>query len=573
MAAFFHAIPIQDRFILAEIRSNLPTGHPSTLSMADLSSISALLIEAHPNMRTQLRNMLGEVGIQKVQMAVSAGAAVRKLREMSFDLILCEYHIGDGQDGQHLLEDLRHNAVIPLRTLFIMVTGERQYEKVVSAAELAPNDYLLKPFAADALYSRITKAVVKRAAFLPIYKLIENDDTPAAIRACKEAEAIYPQYQIDFMRLRAELHVAAGEADAAEALYKEVLEMRAVPWARLGLAKALYMKKQFGEAEDILAGLVEENEQFVDAYDWLARTREAAGQLNEAKDVLLRATAVSPHRLSRLRRLGGIALDMGDAKTAESVLSEVVRKGKYSDFRDPEDHVFLVQAQIGNGDIEAAAATLRDLDKSLGNSETGQLCTALSAAMLHNKIGDGNKARAAVERALGESRRLGNMSLGMKQELARACFDNGMEDAGKEVVLDIMRTAENPRAVEKTQQMLTERGHGDLAQNLARQVHTEVRALVATGAQKAKDGDFDGAVTEMLNAVNKMPNNTHVLFNAALALLRHIENCGWNEKYSNQARSLIERVRRLDPSNQRLPALTDLHKKLHVKFGIGEIHV
>ena len=119
--------------------------------MADLSSISALLIEAHPNMRTQLRNMLGEVGIQKVQMAVSAGAAVRKLREMTFDLILCEYHIGDGQDGQHLLEDLRHNNIIPLKTLFIMVTGERQYEKVVSAAELAPNDYLLKPFAADSL--------------------------------------------------------------------------------------------------------------------------------------------------------------------------------------------------------------------------------------------------------------------------------------------------------------------------------------------------------------------------------------------------------------------------------------
>ena len=326
------------------------------------------------------------------------------------------------------------------------------------------------------------------------------------------------------------------------------------------------------EAEDILEGLVEENEQFIDAYDWLARTREAAGQLEAAKDVLLRATAVSPHRLSRLRRLGGIALDMGDAKTAESVLAEVVRKGKYSDFRDPEDHVFLVQAQIGSGDIEAAAATLRDLDKTMSSTEAGKLCTSLSAAMLHNKVGDSTKARAAVERALGESRRLGKMSLGMKQELARACFDNGMEEEGKDVVLDIMRTAENPRAVEKTQQMLTERGHGDLAQNLARQVHTEVRALVAAGAQKAKAGDFDGAVTEMLSAVNKMPNNTHVLFNAALALLRHIENCGWNDKYSTQARSLIERVRRLDPGNQRLPALTDLHKKLQVKFGIGELH-
>ncbi|QID18514.1 response regulator [Nitrogeniibacter mangrovi] len=541
--------------------------------MADLSSISALLIEAHPNMRTQLRNMLAEVGIQKIQMAVSAGAAVRKLREMSFDLILCEYHIGDGQDGQHLLEDLRHNHIIPLRTLFIMVTGERQYEKVVSAAELAPNDYLLKPFAADALFTRISRAVVKRAAFLPIYKLIEADDTPAAIAACIEAEATHPQYQIDFMRLRAELHVAAGEADEAEALYTQVLELRAVPWARLGLAKALYMKQRFAQAEELLTELVEENEHFIDAYDWLARTREAAGELEQARDVLLQARAVSPHRLSRLRRLGGIALDMGDATTAESVLAEVVRKGKYSDFRDPEDHVWLVQAQIGTGNLEAAAATLRDLDKSMGSTEGGRMCTALSSAMLHTQVGDADKARAAIEVALGESRRLGKVSLGLKQELARACFDNGLEDAGKDVVLDIMRTAENPRAVDKTQQMLKSRGHAELAQSLQKQVHDEVRSLVATGAEKAKAGDFDGAVEEMLNAVNKMPNNTHVLFNAALALLRHIENCGWNEKFSAQARSLIERVRRLDPANARLPALIDLHRKLQVKFGIGGVHV
>jgi DNA-binding response OmpR family regulator len=539
--------------------------------MADLSAITALVIEAHPNMRTQLRNMLAEVGIQKVQFAVSAGAAVRKLREAVFDLILCEYHLGEGQDGQHLLEDLRHNRVIPLRTLFIMVTGERQYEKVVSAAELAPNDYVLKPFAADTLYARISRAVLKRSAFLPIYELIEKDDTPAAIRACAEAENQFPQYLIDFLRLRAELHVAAGEADEAEAIYAQVLEMRAVPWARLGLAKALFLKQQYDKAEALLEGLVDENENFLDAYDWLARTREAAGELERARDVLLRARVVSPHRLGRLRRLGGIALDMGDARTAESVLSEVVRKAKYSDFRNPEDHVFLVQAQIGNGNIEAAASTLRDLDKSMGGTERGRLCSALSSAMLHRQVGDGDKARSALGVALQESQRLGRTSTAIKQELARACFDNGMEAAGKEVVLDILRTAETPRAAEKTQQMLVQRGHGELARDLQTQVHEEVRNLVATGAEKAKAGDFDGAVAEMLSAVVKMPNNTHVLFNAALALLRHIEHRGWNEKFSVQARSLIERVRRIDPANARLPALSDLHRKLQVKFGISDL--
>ena len=123
--------------------------------MFQIENITTLVIEANGGMRSQLRDMLALTGITKVQFAVAAGAAVRKLRDNVFDLILCEYHLGAGQDGQHLLEDLRHNRIIPLETLFIMVTGERQYERVVGAAELAPSDYILKPFTPDALLARI----------------------------------------------------------------------------------------------------------------------------------------------------------------------------------------------------------------------------------------------------------------------------------------------------------------------------------------------------------------------------------------------------------------------------------
>ncbi len=541
--------------------------------MPDLSRLTALIIDANATMRTQLRNMLVDSGLERVDLAVSAGAAVRKLRDQQFDLILCEFHLGDGQDGQHLLEDLRNNHIIPLKTLFLMVTGERQYEKVVSAAELAPNDYVLKPFAADTLHRRIARAVLKRAVFLPIYRAIDANNTPAAIRLCRESERQHSQYEVDFMRLRAELHLASGEADEAEATYTQVLELRALPWARLGLAKALFLRQEYASAEKLLTSLVEENENFLDAYDWLARTREATGELEAARDTLARAIAVSPNRLSRLRHLGAVALEIGDVATAEKVMQDVVQMGKYSDFRDPEDHVRLLKAQLGGGKLEDAATTLRDLDKSMGGTEAGKLCKAISSVLLHDQLGDAEKARAALDTALAESKRLGKVSAEMKQTLAETCFDHDMEAAGTEVVLDILRTAETPRALAKTRQMLAARGHGALVQSLEKRVHDEVRTLVSAGARKAKDGDFDGAVAEMLNAARKMPNNAHVLFNAALALLRNIEHRGWNDSFATQARGLIERVRRQDPGNARLPALIDLMTKLHVKFGIGSVRV
>ncbi len=531
-------------------------------------NISSLIVEAQPGMRTQLRNMLAISGMNKVQFAVSAGVAVRKLKEGRFDLILCEYHLGDGQDGQHLLEDLRHHAIIPLSTLFIMVTGERQYEKVVGAAELAPNDYILKPFAADTLYERIERALAKRDAFLPAYRLMEMGDIPAAIEQCKLGAANYLQWRIDFLRLQAELHVAAGQAEEAQHIYEQVLELRAVPWARLGLAKTLFMMKKFGEAEEYLESLVAESEMFIDAYDWLARTREAAGKLEQARAILTSAASVSPNRVNRTRRLGQLAMELGDVEAAESHFSEVVRKGKYSDFRDPEDHVHLISAQLGRGATAEAEASIRDLEKSMAGMPKTKLCSALSSAMVHTRTGDSEKAKAALDQLMASRPDLAVVSQDIKRQLAETCFAHNMEDEASEVVLDIMRTSSDDRTMQATRRMLEQHGRGELAERLETKVREEVRDLVSAGAAKAQAGDFDGAVSEMMNAVRKMPGNPHVLFNAALALLRHIENCGYNERFAEQARQLIERVRVQDPANPKLPALTDFMHGLFRKYGV-----
>lgn len=536
--------------------------------MTDLSTITTLVIEANPGMRTQLRNMLALVGINRVQFAPAAGVAVRRLREGKFDLILCEYHLGEGQDGQHLLEDLRHNAIIPLETLFLMVTGERQYEKVVSAAELAPNDYILKPFAAETLLARIQRCLLKREAFLPSYRLIALGDNPGAIQATVDGEDQFPQYAIDFLRLRGELLLAAGQVDAAQAVYQRILETRVVPWARLGLAKTLHLQKRYSEAENLLTQLVTENELFLDAYDLLAKTREAAGALAPARDALATAAARSPNRVSRLRRLGEVCLNLGDHETAERTLTEVVRQNKYSDFRDPEDHVRLVQAQLATGRLQEAEGTIRDLERTMGSVKKTRLCAALSSALYHGESGQPEKAQAALKEALEAAPAGHGLSPALRRELVKACFKNDLEEQATEVVLDLFRNAPDQDAVLATRQLLETQGRGHLAAGLEKRIHIEVKDLVAAGAEKAQAGDYDGAVAEMMNAVRKMPGNTHVLFNAALALLRHIEHRGWNEKFAHQARRLIDRVRAQDPANARLPALTDFMHGLLGKYGI-----
>ncbi|MGL1832940.1 tetratricopeptide repeat protein [Rhodocyclaceae bacterium SMB388] len=535
--------------------------------MAHLENLEVLVIESQQGMRAQLRSMLDGFMVTGVQFAPSAAAAVRKLRGRRFDLILCAYDLGDGQNGQHLLEDLRTHKVIPLDTLFIMISGERSYEKVVGTAELTPNDYILKPLTPGTLLMRLQRAVAKRDVFLPAYRMMEAGETQTAIDYCLVGERDHPAYRIDFMRLRAELHEAQGQPEQAEAIYRAVLELRAVPWARLGVARMLFAGKRYEDAERLLMTLVSEHSFYLDAYDWLARTREALERPQQAREALASAVELSPDRMSRLRHLGEVSIAAGDYAGAEKVLSDLVRKCKYSDFRDPEDHLRLLRAHLIQQKFDDAQATVSDLEKSMIGRPSATVCGPLARALLHQCTGNREAAREALQQAVRASRK-GTLPTSLKHELIKACLDNALEAEGSELVVDVLRNAADQQTIEQTRALLRARGREDLTERIEERLYVEVKSYVTAGAEKAQAGDYDGAVAEMMNAVRKMPGNPHVLFNAALALLRRMEHNGWNERFAAEARNLINRTRKLDPQNPRLDAITRFMANLATRFGM-----
>jgi DNA-binding NarL/FixJ family response regulator/thioredoxin-like negative regulator of GroEL len=534
--------------------------------MSDLGGLSALIIEPHAGMRANVHSMLSMCGITKIDHAGSANTAVKHLGLKHFDMVLCEYDLEGGQDGQQLLEDLRHHQLISLSTMFFMVTAEGNYSKVVSAAELAPTDYILKPFTADRLLERIARALERRSALMPVYELMEAGAQREAITACIEGIAQHPRYAVDFLRLRAELHMFLGEPEEAEPIYVQLFESKAIAWARLGLAKTLFMRERYGEAEVVLQNLVESSTKFVDAYDWLAKTHAAAGALEKAKAVLAAGVAVSPHAVRRLRKLGEIALETGDSDAAEKVLKQVVSKAKYSEFRDPEDHLKLVQTLVAKGDPVQAAAVIRDLDKSMGGQKNTAVCSAIASAMVHEYTGNEVRLTESLTAAISAARDATTLSVDTKMELARNCLQNKMDEGAAEVMGDVMRNATNNAAMAKAMAVFEKAGKSDMAAALAQQSRQVVIDMVAAGAQKAKEGDYRGAVDLMSEAVSKMPDNPQVAFNAAVAVLKCLEHTGWSNALAANAASLIASVRRLDPVNPKLPTLAGLHQQILKKY-------
>ncbi len=535
----------------------------------DFKNKRVLILDDDPGMRNTMRLILNTFGVTRSYQAATANEAVRRIQQEHYDIILSDYFLGEGRDGQQFLEELRHNKLIKLSTVFMMITAERIYEKVVSAVELAPDDYLIKPFSGEQLRSRLERTLIKKEAFAPVYALIESGDLRAAIATCEILMEEIPKYAIDFTRLKCDLCLTLGDYAEAERVYRQILETRALPWARMGFGKALFMQDKFEEAEDIFAEVVEDSPQYLEAYDWLANAHEAVGKGEEAQAALASAVEKSPNTLPRQRKLGNIARRNGDLDTAEKAFSTVVEKGKYSYFRSPEDYTELGGVMADKGDFKEALSLMGEARKQFSNSPEASMCAAVMESMIHKKSGNDKEAQAAINEALHlqESAKL-DISNTMKLNLATACYQNGREDAGNSIVSDLIKNNHEDKALmQQAERTFEALGRRDFGMNLIESSAKEIIQLNNQAVRKAQQGDLEGAIAMLREAATRLPDNMQIVLNAAHALLVFIDKNGWDQDYMADAKRYLEKANAKDPNNSKLGKLNAMYQDVAKKYG------
>jgi DNA-binding response OmpR family regulator/Tfp pilus assembly protein PilF len=541
--------------------------------MQENANLTVLIVDPNQGMRGSLQNMLNQAGITKVESAVNASTAIKQLAKRAYDVILCEYDLGgplgDGQDGQQLLEDLRHHRLITASTIFIMLTSEGVYDKVVSAAELTPTDYVLKPFTVDMLSTRIKRALERRTALLPVWQLAAQGKPLDAIRACATAAIASPRYALDFLRLKAELHVASGEHAQAGAIYREVLAERPLGWAGLGLARTMLAQGQVEDARDTLAALVQANPRLMAAYDLLARCHEQLGSTADAQKVLEEAVSISPHMVRRLRKLGEVALENGDAEAAEKSFKQVVTKARYSEFRNPEDHVNLVRAMVTRGDVAGAGGVIRDLERSMRGNANVDACKAYSSALLLEKMGNVSAAVAELSNAVSAARTSSGLSPNLKIGLAQACLEHQMDEQASNVMMSVMGDASGQVTVDQAMNVFVRAGRPDLADGMGQQLRAQAQILLGVADEKRNMGDVRGAVQTLLEALHMAPGNLQVMVAVAGGILRQVNELGWDHALGEVASEQIERLRAMDAGHPRLAALTEELQQAKRKYGMS----
>lgn len=550
----------------------LESGAKTKETMQENSNLSVLIIDPNPGMRSNLQNMLGLAGISKVEYAVNAGTAIRQLARRSYDIVLCEYDLGtgpgSGQDGQQLLEDLRHHRLLSPWAIFIMLTSEAVYGKVIGAAELAPADYVLKPFTAEALGARISRALERRAVFLPAYQLVAQGKVPEAIRMAAALEIAQPRYALDFARLRAELHASLGAHAEAEHIYRKVLGYKPLGWAGLGLARAEFALGRVQAARETLQMLVAAKPRLMAAYDLLARCHGAAGEHAQAQKILEEAVAISPHLVRRLRTLGEAALEAGDTHTAEKSFKQVVAKARYSEFRDPEDHVRLVKALVRRGDMLAAGGVVRDLERTMRAGPELDACVGVANAALHDAAGNRDAAVLGLQNAAAAVRSA-TLSAGLRVGLVRSCLEHRLDRSAQDVMMTVVNDAGSGVTSQDAVRIFTDAGRRDLADGMSQQLKAQAQILLGVADEKRNMGDVRGALQTLLEALHMAPQNLQVMIAVAGGVLRQISELGWDHPLGELCLAQLEKIRALDAQHPRLASLTEEYGALRRKHGIS----
>ena len=121
--------------------------------MAVDMSMPILVVDDYNTMIRIIRNLLKQIGFNDVDEAVDGTAALGKMREKRYSLIISDWNM-EPMTGYELLKEVRADPSLS-KTPFIMVTAESKTENVIAAKKAGVNNYIVKPFNAQTLQSKI----------------------------------------------------------------------------------------------------------------------------------------------------------------------------------------------------------------------------------------------------------------------------------------------------------------------------------------------------------------------------------------------------------------------------------
>ncbi|HET8850362.1 MAG TPA: tetratricopeptide repeat protein [Marinobacter sp.] len=527
--------------------------------------LSFLVVDDFENFRLSMRQMLRSCGADNIELVAHATPAVQYCTYNHVDVVLCDYNLGEGKNGQHILEELRHKKLLKRSSLFLMVTAETSKEMVMGAREYQPDGYLTKPINRAMVEKRLGGLIRQRNALIPITREIDRENYPEAITLCLQLLPRQPRYKTWLMKTLGELYFLVGDLAHAQKIYDDVLHQRELSWAMLGRSKILLANREFDQAVDSLKSLIAKHPDYMEAYDLLAEGLEKQGRLAQAQQVLEKAAEHSPNALLRQKRLAEVASVNQDIETASAAWRQTVALGTHSIHDNPEHYLNFAQSlsDLSEGDTEEEGVSranealniLTRMEKRFSDDDSIGIKSRIVQCRVH--AGQGRQANAEKLLA-GLAQDLSDradMPAEVGLDYAKTLFRMGRDDQAKALLAQLAaRFSNEPLVLQKIENLLDE--------PVGFRQKIQARSLNRDGIKAFEAGKLDDAIEAFSKALTVVPDHAALNLNVVQVLLKQYEQEGDIRGLLDSCRKRLARLGHLPEQHRQYRRYQALNKKL-----------
>ncbi|MFL0808875.1 MAG: response regulator [Agarilytica sp.] len=529
----------------------------------------SLVVEINPDMRTEWKRMLSDFGCEKVDTAAHAEEAIENAQRSAYDIVLAEYDLGKGKNGQQLLEELRYQGLLKNSAVYFMVSTETAVQHVVHAIEYQPDDYINKPVNRDALRPRLDAAVMRKEAMAEVNLALDQKRPKKAIVACQDLAQSNSPHQLEAKKIMGELLCSQRMYEEAIAVYQSVSGSQKPLWARVGIGKALLGLKKLDLAEEQLKAVIKESGLCVEAQDVLSKVYQAKGKSELAQQALIEAVSVSPMSASRQREMARVSIEANDTNAAVHANRNAIKYSKNSSQESPNDYANLAASlsqQMNDLDplplAEEALEAIQYANKKFGRHPVVNMRLDQVSADVYEGIGKEEEAEQSLNNALDAFKQLNldvveNTDVGLCIDCAKAFMDKGKYDEGEKLLQEVAKLNKDPELAVSIDKLLRE--------PLTKEGIAFAAKLNKKGIEYYKQDKYEQAIISFQKVLKELPNHTGLNLNLIQCLISKSKEQTLRDKEIAQIGSCFKRIgelREKSPYADRLEYLRKRFEKL-----------
>ncbi len=490
------------------------------------------------------RNMLMSLGAKQVDTANDYQSAFILLARKKYDLVLCDFNLGTGLNGQQLLRDLRHIDRLSYTTLFIVVSAERTKDIVLGTIECEPDGYIAKPFTQGDFIRRLTRLVEQQAAFKTFNEALDNKQYAEAFAEADKIRADQPKYGNLALRKKAGTLYELKRYEGALEQFDKALEKHTLTWAQIGRARCIAELGNTAQAIEEFEAIIQNNGLAVPAIDSLATCQLREGRKKDAQASVAKAIALSPMSIERQRWLGELSMDIGELEIAVKANRSVLRLAQgtlkesvkqYETFsrtlrkaieEETDSKVIGDRIREGRQMIKEGLQKFED-QESLKANDT------LYRALDKFKKGDNEETIAIMDAAIERHKDLLVEQPSLIIDIAETKLLAGDRPSAESLLRKLIEDhKENKHLVDQAQSIL------DIP--LPHHQRVLITEKNRQGKHEYDTGDYEQALSSFRDALNLYPHHPSINLNAIQATLKLIESGQRSERALGEAQAYLD---------------------------------